>query len=355
LRNLRIQAAALILLTLAAISCPIASAIGDFTLQVSPEVANVLRGGSIDYRLEVTSIDDFQGTLSIQVTGLPSQSDYSINPPPPVSLNPGETVNLTIAVATNVNTPIGSYSLNITATVMNLIHSKIVTLNVLSEALYITVSTDRKSYNPGENATISGRVAAPYIGVEEAEVSIELIAPDLTHIESIKTYTDREGYYQQNLTIKSDAPQGTYIVLVEASKAGFKETRAYAIIKVGLKKPSITITSIYSTDMKGEPQTIFKLGTTAVIWIEVQNTGGDLTNSLVWVQIEDPDGVTVAVMFQVATIRQGETFKAGFSLTLSSNQTLGQYTAKAFVSDKLIAQGGRFLTPPKQTTFTVTT
>ena len=81
----------------------------------------------------------------------------------------------------------GSYPLNITAMVSEypqgiigmVAHSKTVTLNVLSEMLFITVSTDRKSYNQSDTVKISGRVVAPYIGVEDAEVSIELIGPDL--------------------------------------------------------------------------------------------------------------------------------------------------------------------------------
>jgi len=355
MQSLRIQTAALILLALAAVTYPIASAAGDFTLQVTPEVANVVRGGSVDYRVTVTSIESFQGMLAVEVVGLPMQSNYFLTPAT-IFLNPGGTIDLTITVTTSVNTPIGLYPLDITATGKTLTHSKRVTLQVLSEMLYITVSTDSKFYNQGDRVAVSGRVVeAQYIGVEDVEVSIELIDPSLKHIESIKTYTNQEGYYQEDLTIKSDAPQGTYIILVEANKIGFKDTRAYATMTVGAGKPSITITSIYTTEMNGTSQTIFKQGASAIVWIEVTNTGGDLTNGLVWVQIEDPDGVTVAVMFQVTTIRQGETFKAGFSLTLSPSQTLGQYTAKAFVSDKLIAQGGRFLTPPKQTIFTVTT
>jgi len=360
--KLRASAAAIMLIALAAVTFPIASAPGDFTLGVSPEAGGVLRGESIDYAVAVTSIGTFQGFLTVELRGLPSGSEYSVKPATSF-VNPGETINVTVAVQTGLDTPVGSYPLNITAMVSEysqgiigtVAHSKTVTLNVLSEMLYITVSTDRKSYNQGDTVKVSGRVVAPYPGVEGAEVSIELIDPNLTQVESTKTYTNREGYYQQDLAIKSDAPQGTYTILVEANKTTFKETRTYATITVGAMKPSIMITSIYITDINGASQTVFKQGAAAIIWIEVTNTGGDLTNGLVWAQIEDPNAATVTVMYQIANIRQGETFKAGFSLTLSQSQTLGQYTAKAFVSDKLIAQGGRFLTPPRQTTFTVTT
>ena len=354
MHSLKIEASALILLVLAVATYSIGSAIADFTLEVSPEVANILRGGSVEYTVAAASIDSY-GTLNFELIGLPSESNYTINPATAL-MKPGVKINVTITVTTSVDTPIGSYSLNITGWVRDLARTKTVTLNVLSEMLYITAATDGKFYSQGETASISGRVVeAQNIGVEDAGVSIELIDPNLKSIESISTYTDREGYYRADLSIKSDAPQGTYIILVEASKAGFKETRTYAIITVGAGKPSITITSIYTTDVNGASQTIFNQGTTAIVWVKVINTGSDLTNGLVWVQIEDPNTATVTVMFQVATIREGETFTGGFSLTLSPSQTLGQYTAKAFVSDKLIAQGGRFLTPPKQATFTVTT
>jgi len=354
MHSLKIEAAALIILALAAATSTIASAEGGFTLEVSPGAANILRGGSVEYKVEAASIDSY-GTLNIQLSGLPSESNYTINPASAL-MKPGVKANMTITVTTSVNTPIGSYSLNITGWVRDLAHIKTVTLNVLSEMLYVTLSTDRKFYSQSEIVEISGRVVeAQNIGVEEVEVSIELVDPNLTHIESTKTYTNLEGYFQQELEIRSDAPQGTYIILVEAFKTGFKETRGYTVITVGSKKPSVAITSIYTTDVNGASQTVFNQGAAAIVWTEVTNTGGDLTNGLVWVQIEDPNGATVTVMFQIANIRQGEKFKAGFSLTLSSSQPLGQYTAKAFVSDKLIAQGGRFLTPPKQVTFTVTT
>jgi hypothetical protein len=60
--------------------------------------------------------------------------------------------------------------------------------------------------------------------------------------------------------------------------------------------------------------------------------------------VRDPNGVPVQIQVHLIQLNAGETIKDGIGFTLPSKPTLGVYTINALVSDKLISQGGTFLT-----------
>jgi N-acetylmuramoyl-L-alanine amidase. len=82
----------------------------DFSLTLSPTTQSVRGGGSVSYRVTVTSSNGFAGAISMSVTGLPSGSSGSFSP---TSVMPGATSVLTIRTAA---TPRGTFTFTVRGT-----------------------------------------------------------------------------------------------------------------------------------------------------------------------------------------------------------------------------------------------
>jgi len=352
IRN-RLGAVAALMLLLYAVSTPLASAVEDFNLTVTPILADEVQGRSINYTITLTSIEDFNGNIEIQATGVPENSTSNLTPKPPIYLGRNKTLSLNLTISTTSNTPLGLYTLNITASTDRIAKSNTVILNILGPDLFVSTLTEKNAYSRGESVAIIGTVVeAGYRGVFDADVSIKIIDPTGTRVYSAATRTVKLGYYYHTFTLAEDAPAGTYVIFTSASKEGFKDARAYTTFTVTSGKPSIKITSVKITDATGNVQTTFTKEAMVTVWVTVQNQGLDLENGLIWIEIDDPNDTPIAVMYQYATVSQGQTSTVGFSAKISTDQPIGEYAARAFVSDKLISQGGRFLAI-KEATFIV--
>jgi hypothetical protein len=98
---------------------------GDFTLSASPTTLQIPRGGSGSDTVTVSALQGFTGTVSLSLTGLPARTSASWNPS--TVTGSGSSV-LTIRV--NKPARSGTYSLTITGTSGNLVHSIPLTLVV---------------------------------------------------------------------------------------------------------------------------------------------------------------------------------------------------------------------------------
>lgn len=98
----------------------------DFSISASPASRNVTRGNSTTYTVTVTRLYGFSGSVSLNVSGLPSRSSGSSSPNP-VS---GSGNSSTLTIKTNRNTPTGTSPLTITGTSGSLNHSTGVSLVV---------------------------------------------------------------------------------------------------------------------------------------------------------------------------------------------------------------------------------
>ncbi|TML47076.1 MAG: hypothetical protein E6G19_00305 [Actinobacteria bacterium] len=95
----------------------------DFSLAVSPTSQTVIRGGSTTYTVTISPSGDFAGSVSLNVSGLPSGATGSFSPNPATSSS-------TLSVTTSASTPIGSKTLTVTGVSGSLAHSTTVTLLV---------------------------------------------------------------------------------------------------------------------------------------------------------------------------------------------------------------------------------
>jgi len=325
----------------------------DFNMVLTPSINGVTAGQVASYNIALTSQEGFTGTIALSVSGLPANTSSDFSPSNQVNISPGQTLQAVLTISTSPSTPLGWHPLNVTATCNSVTHWKPALLMILGPALYASVSTDKQIYALSETVKVSGSVVdLSGNPVPEAFVLIQIMAPSRTILQTTFSMTDTQGNYRCDLTPVSVA--GTYAIYVTAKKTGYLDGYSHATFTVSeTSKPSITISTVAVSDVNGTVKTEFKRGETVIVWVTVQNSGGDLVNGLIWIEVDDPNSVPVTLMFQYATIKQDGTVTVGFSAGVFTSLPLGQYRARAFTSDKLISQGGRFLAA-KETTFTLT-
>jgi hypothetical protein len=101
----------------------------DFTLSVTPTSAVRKRGTGEPYTITIGAVNGFNGTVNFNVTGLfPGSSQF---PVPPAPVTGSGTSGFDILTQHPPATPIGTFTLTITATSGTLSHSQDVTLQMI--------------------------------------------------------------------------------------------------------------------------------------------------------------------------------------------------------------------------------
>ncbi|MEM2226593.1 MAG: MG2 domain-containing protein [Candidatus Bathyarchaeia archaeon] len=211
--------------------------------------------------------------------------------------------------------------------------------------LMVSVGTDKQSYAQGEAVEIRGFVKDSFGNlVEGVRISIQVDGPSGGAVQTDLASTDSIGSFRSGFTLPKDAQSGTYTVYVTASKEGYMDGRGQASFSVGESQtPAVTIAALYLSDMGNATKSTFSPGETLIVWVVVRNAGAPLERGTIWAEVDDPGSVPLMVQFQIAAIGRGAEVRAGFSLTLSAEAYPGAYRVKAFVSDKMISEGGKFL------------
>jgi len=109
----------------------------DFTLSAAPASANAGQGGGVSYTVTVSSLNGFNGDVSLSVSGLPAGATSSFTP----SLVVGGVGSSQLAVSTAATTPFGSYALTVTGSSGSLLRTTSVTLVVSSSGTTVFPSS----------------------------------------------------------------------------------------------------------------------------------------------------------------------------------------------------------------------
>ncbi|MDE3097867.1 MAG: RICIN domain-containing protein [Verrucomicrobiota bacterium] len=97
----------------------------DFSITAGPSSQTVTAGSGTSYTTSIGSINNFSGSVSLSVSGLPSGASAGFNP-----TSVSGSGNSTLSVSTASSTPAGTYTLTITGTSGSLTHSTSVSLTV---------------------------------------------------------------------------------------------------------------------------------------------------------------------------------------------------------------------------------
>ena len=120
----------------------------DFSIAASPTSQTVNQGSSTSYTVTQTALNNYVGTVSYSVSGLPSGATPTFTPAS-VS-NSGTT---TLAISTGSATPAGSYTLTITGSDGVITHTASVTLVVASVDYSISASPTSQSVIQGSSTS----------------------------------------------------------------------------------------------------------------------------------------------------------------------------------------------------------
>jgi len=217
------------------------------------------------------------------------------------------------------------------------------------QSFTINISPDKPTYSQGEIVYLSGSIInSGKTQPTNGTVSIQVLNPNGSTIHIASKTANSFGDFSDNFTLTDEATSGTYTVFVTLSLLGYQDSYHHATFTVGESlTPSIRISSLYVTDQSGENRSSFNPGETIIIRVVVQNGGAELEKGMIWVEVSTPNGVPIPPVFVETKIKRGEMITVGVSTPLSDDANLGQYTANSYVSNKMISQGGKFLTKSK--------
>jgi len=122
----------------------------DFSLTVNPSVQTVSIGGKTSYTVTVNLLSGSPATVSLNVSGLPSELKYVFSPQ---TGTPTFTSILTVDASGASNE--GNYTLTISASSRGTSKVATATLSVMREDFTITCSVNRTSIRKGQKATLN--------------------------------------------------------------------------------------------------------------------------------------------------------------------------------------------------------
>ena len=107
----------------------------DFTISVAPASQAVPAGATASYTITISPLNGFQGSVNLDVKGLPGGASSSLSPPSVAGSG-----NSQLVVTTSSTTPAGSSTLSITGTSASLSHSTSSTLTVTTASASLSSS-----------------------------------------------------------------------------------------------------------------------------------------------------------------------------------------------------------------------
>ena len=327
------------------------------SLQISPLTQNIVAGEYAKFDISISQVG--LANVMLVARGVPANSNAIFAPQSGIA-NPQFHSNL--AIVTSTDTPAGNYNITVVALLNGREYPAYISLHLTSNAtsqtgtirsmnliLSLSVDTDLRFYEPNTTVTVQGHVTdASGDAIGGAGVSVQLDDPTGAQMIFVNNLTtDNAGFYQCEVWLGPGVALGTYSVFVSSIKSGYASAATHTTFVVGSSlTPSVVISQVYVTDTAGNPSGVFTVGQTISVWVILQNNGAPF-QGVIWIQILDPSGTPRSIQLQTSSLDTGASVKVGFGFTASTNLPRGIYVANAFVSDKLISQGGTFLTSAK--------
>lgn len=197
----------------------------DFSLSATPASQSVLQGASVNYTVTLNPINQYVGTVSFSVSGLPTGATATFTPPSVTTSG-----NTTLAVSAAATTPTGSYTLTITGTDGVLTHTTSVTLVVSPVDFTVSAAPASQSANQGTTATYtvtqgaingySGTVTYSVTSALPTGVSVAFTPPTVTGA----------GTTSLAVTSSTTTPTGSYSLTISGSDGTFTHTTSVTLV-----------------------------------------------------------------------------------------------------------------------------
>jgi hypothetical protein len=221
--------------------------------------------------------------------------------------------------------------------------------------LELTVRTDKAGYKVGDDVEIIGGLSTDFgEPVFNATIYLFAVNPAGRVIYFNLTRTDRLGAFYNSFKLTEVGNvkplNGTYVIYATAIYKG-KILRTHTTFILEYPSyPSVQIESILILNPEGnETKSMYRQGDSMKIKVTVTNYGMALDSSVVWVEIQAPNRIPIKVMLRIVPIRSGESKELIFDFKIPLNVETGIYYVKAYVSDRPISSGGRFIATGSET------
>lgn len=316
-------------------SLQIGSSMRGTTITISPSTATLVAGSTITF----TATLDATSSPGYVLNGLVSWSDNGAG---------GTFSPSTCAVSDNscsiVYTPPASSS-NITVTASyggdELDYGSSATAVVLADGVQSTtipsaavsstmnLQTDKTSYNPGENVTITSYPAGAQVG---QNVAIVVTDPSLNIIASRAVQVGTGGDAILQVGLPPDAQAGSYQVTSTALVGGnyVKGVAEFTVSSQAAQTSSVSIVSIQPTDQEGNNVVAsFTKGTTGYAKIVLSSASSQ--SALITVNLAGPDGTSLGVGSIKTSLGAGDTdMIVSFYVPTDANVGAGSLYADMF-------------------------
>ncbi len=176
----------------------------------------------------------------------------------------------------------------------------VISLQIGTPQLFLSVTADQPSYHHGDTATIS----ATLYGYGQGEnVAIAVSDPSGAVLVSRAVSTDQNGVAQTQFKIPDSYPDGTYDVVATADAGGmtYKDTTQFSIEGT---PPHFTIVSVQATDQNGNPVSSFNRGSTGYAKIVVSADSNQ--TALITTDLFDANSVSLGVGSVKTNLGAGE-------------------------------------------------
>jgi uncharacterized membrane protein len=206
----------------------------DFSLSATPSSQTVIQGGNTSYTATVTSLNGFNSSVGLTVSGCPSNTTCSLNP---TSVTPpaNGSVNSTLSVSTTSTTPTGTYTLTITGTSGSLVHSTSVTLVVNAPAkpdFSVSATPASRTIKRGSSTTYTATVKSLTGFNSSVALTVSGCPSRTTCTFSPSSVTPpANGSVNSTLTVstKKQASAGTYTLTLTGTSGSLKHSTTVSL------------------------------------------------------------------------------------------------------------------------------
>jgi hypothetical protein len=311
-------------------SLQVGSSMRGTTVTITPSTATLVSGSTITFTatLDVTSSPGYvlNGIVSWSDNGAggtfsPSTCMVSDNSCSLVYTPPTSSSNITITASYSGDEL--DYGSSATAVVLADSAPSVATSYTMN------VQTDRSSYNPGNNVTITSYPAGAQAG---QNVAIVVTDPSLNIVASRAVQVGTQGDAVLQVGLPSDAQAGSYQVTSTALVGGnyVKGAAEFTVSSQAAQTSSVSIVSIQPTDQEGNSVvTSFAKGTTGYAKIVLSSAASQ--SALITVNLAGPDGTSLGVGSIKTSLGAGDTeMVVSFYVPTDANVGSGSLYADMF-------------------------